>query len=57
MQAVLRALFDGATLEEAVVAAAAAPGVDPGELAEGIGGWFREWAAGGVFGEAVPPSR
>jgi hypothetical protein len=57
MRAVLSALFAGATLEEAVEAAAATPGVDPGVLAEGIGGWFREWAAGGVFGEAILPSK
>jgi len=55
MRAVLAGLFAGSTLEEAVGAAAEAPGADAEGLAEGIGGWFREWATGGVFGEAILP--
>ena len=55
MRSLLRSLFAGATLEEATEACAGEPGADADAIAAGIGGWFREWAAGGVFGGVILP--
>lgn len=53
--AALRALQAGRTLGEAMEAAADAAGVPLDELAPDVTRWFGEWAAGGVFAEAVLP--
>lgn len=47
--ALLRALEAGTPVADALAAAAEAPGADPAVILENVGGWFRRWAAAGLF--------
>lgn len=49
----LAALARGRTLEEAVRKSVSGRGADPDRLAATLGGWFREWAAAGIFGRLL----
>ncbi len=47
--ALLSSLVDGATLGEAIEAAATSEGADVPAMLAGLGGWFRDWTERGLF--------